>query len=372
MGTARANCLCGTIAPDNAGIPVFRYKFYLCGLHRAGIVWDDQKCWSPVFVAETTLTETETVPLDDGFMLFKIGLLALLAAIEDRQNAGPNISCDACPRASNRITGKRFKCVTCDNYDLCEAHYNSGAHAEHSTYLRFETLKSEPEAVRRVARAAVVAAVDDGDDGLDLKYQGDGDDDVDFKKPENAGPVCQCQVAKKGVMPEDRHLLKLGTKAVFYICFEHFLLFESNGKSRNISRCYDLRAEVVIEGAKLRDGTVDLEVKGCRANCRCASVSQVRGFTVGGFQFYACNKHRALVCWDSTYAYAPCIYEGELVLEQVRVAKADGQRAIERAHASHGRGKEDEDPDRQAAPARGGPTVEDLMLLQLLAALNKP
>jgi hypothetical protein len=49
-----------------------------------------------------------------------------------RQNSGeihPNVICDGCEKP---LVGHRFKCLVCDDYDLCSVCESAGYHPEHN------------------------------------------------------------------------------------------------------------------------------------------------------------------------------------------------------------------------------------------------
>jgi len=49
-----------------------------------------------------------------------------------RQNRGeihPNVICDGCEKP---LVGHRFKCLVCDDYDLCRVCESAGCHPEHN------------------------------------------------------------------------------------------------------------------------------------------------------------------------------------------------------------------------------------------------
>lgn len=59
------------------------------------------------------------------------------------------ITCDGCK--IDPITGTRWKCLVCDDYDLCDACHSSGAHPLEHAMLQIET-PADAEDLREVVR----------------------------------------------------------------------------------------------------------------------------------------------------------------------------------------------------------------------------
>ena len=52
------------------------------------------------------------------------------------------VSCDSCNEAP--VRGIRWKCATCNNFDLCNSCYNEGKHDNNHPFLRIDEDRGQP------------------------------------------------------------------------------------------------------------------------------------------------------------------------------------------------------------------------------------